>query len=234
MDGWHGIQRGIAIGFLGLPVLVLFAAVVVSPMAAPLNVHVAAGSWGWTALVLIALYLIGLHRLQGNPVPSTVLLGLIYLLLAMAALQGERLQSGLPTTIGGPITCCRLPPQTAGLAAIGLAYWDRRRPVVSPPLLDSRQSALELGSILGLMPLATLVLLSLRSAAADPLSHWWSVLGLSVAAGLSIERGWRLARAALSVAGCAAAESRGIHLVPSPRTQAAGDGTRLDPGLHFP
>ena len=186
--GWRRIQLWIAVGFLLLPVSAMVGILFVSPLTSQ-AVNVAAGVWGWTALALVALHVLVFFRLQERPSSATLFLVLIYVVLALAALQGQSLQAVWPTARWLTYHLLQLAVAVAGLAVVAVEFWERRRPAV-----EQAQSTDWLRSAVGLLPLAGLALLSLRSAPRDPLAYWWSVLGLATAAGLSVDRGWRWER----------------------------------------
>ena len=215
LDGWHGIQRGIAAGFLLLPVLVTVAAVFVSPVVPAIDTRLVVGLWGWTASALVAAYWIASYGLRHGAVSSGVLLGLTYLLLTMAALQGESLQTGLPTTSWLTYHLLQLAAAAAGLAAAGFGHWDRLRTVANPLRDVPGQSVL--ASNVALESAAHGRAGAIESSVRRIRSAKPLVVGIGSGYGRRTQYRARLAfgQAPLSVAGRAAAERRGVHVVHS-------------------
>ncbi len=208
-DGWRRTQLYVANGFFLLPVLAVVTAVFVSPNVMR-NGTVAAGVWGWSALALVTAHAIAFFWFSGRAVSPILSQVLSYAFVILVALQ----VSAWPIAwLGGRWSTYHLLQMAmfvAGIAVIAWEAWEKNRssqvflgdrkfvdsasgdPVTTAAAAeiasDSREATDWLLGMLRLVPLAALVLFSLRSIPVDRQAHLWSVAGLGAAAVLSVQR----------------------------------------------
>ena len=208
-DGWRRTQLYVANGFFLLPVLAVVAAVFLSPTVTRSDT-VAAGVWGWSALALVTAHAIAFFWFSGRAVSPILSQVLSYALVILVALQFSAWPSAW---LGGRWSTYHLLQMAmfvAGITVIAWEAWEKNRwfqvllgdrssidsgqgvssttAAMTEIASDSREATDWLLGMLRLVPLAALILFSLRSIPVDRQAYLWSVAGLGAAAVLSVQR----------------------------------------------